>query len=113
MSSTALAGASGYFRKELVPLRTAVVFLIPSRLAVGGLIVTEDLLVAFAKLMIAAATTMNRSRQAEGALGNELRARLPRERNQCKASGGGAPANRSGCPAVGPERTRSAKPLQA
>lgn len=113
MSSTALVGASGYFRKELVPLRKAVVFLIPSLLSVGRLIVTEDLLVAFAKLMIAAASTMNRSWQAEGALGNELHARLPRERNRCKVSGGGAPANRSGCPAVGPGRTGGAKLLQA
>ncbi len=96
VGSTSLVGASGYFRKGLVSLRTAVVFLLPSLLAVfvvrkvlmpaiphkvlavGGLIVTKDLLVlvAFAVLMVAAATSMIRSRQAEAVLAEELPATL-------------------------------------
>jgi len=89
---TSLVGATGYLRKGMVSLRTAVVFLLPSlaavfavrkvllpaiphRLfAVGHLVFTKDLLVlvAFAALMVAAATSMIRSRQAEGVLTEEL-----------------------------------------
>lgn len=85
VGSTSVVGASGYFRKGLVSLRTAVVFLVPSLLAVfvvrklvlpaipaelftvGGLVFTKDLLVllAFAVLMVVAATSMIRSKQAE------------------------------------------------
>ena len=92
VGSTSLVGAAGYLRKGVVSLKTAVVFLIPSLLAVfvvrkvlmpaiphevlavGGFIVTKDLLVlvAFAVLMVAAATSMIRSRQAEAVLAEEL-----------------------------------------
>ena len=85
VGSTSLVGALGYFRRGLVSLRTAVIFLIPSLaavflvrkvlvpaiprevLALGGLVVTKDLLVllAFAGLMVAAAASMIRSRQVE------------------------------------------------
>jgi len=78
VGSTAVVGAASYFRRGLVSLRTAVVFLLPSLLAVfgvrkvllpaiphelftvGGLLVTKDLLilVAFAGLMVAAAASM-------------------------------------------------------
>lgn len=84
VGSTSVVGASGYFRQRLVSLRTAVVFLLPSLLAVfavrklvlpaiphelfslGGLAFTKDLLVlvAFAVLMVVAATSMIRSRPA-------------------------------------------------
>ncbi|MGY3089362.1 putative membrane protein YfcA [Hymenobacter sp. UYAg731] len=92
VGSTAVVGATGYFRKGLVSLRTAVVFLAPSLLAVflvrkvvlpaiphelfaiGGLVFTKDLLVlvAFAVLMVAAATSMIRSRPAEVVPAGEL-----------------------------------------
>ena len=92
VGSTSLVGASGYFRKGLVSLRTAVVFLGPSLLAVfvvrkvlmpaiphavlavGSLVVTKDLLVlvGFAVLMVVAATSMIRSRQVEVVLDEEL-----------------------------------------
>lgn len=85
VGSTSVVGASRYFRRGLVSLRTAVVFLLPSLLAVfavrkvvlpaippqlfavGGLVVTKDLLVlvAFAVLMVVAAAAMIRSRQVE------------------------------------------------
>jgi len=78
VGSTALVGAAGYFRRGLVALPTALVFLGPSLVAVfltrrvlvpaipyalftvGHLLVTKDLLVlvAFALLMVAAATSM-------------------------------------------------------
>jgi uncharacterized membrane protein YfcA len=92
VGSTSVAGAWGYFRKGLVSLKTAVVFLVPSLLAVfavrklllpaippelftaGGIVFTKDLLVlvAFAVLMVVAATSMIRSRQAGEALVEEL-----------------------------------------
>jgi uncharacterized membrane protein YfcA len=92
VGSTAVVGASTYFRKGLVSLRTAVVFLVPSLLAVfavrkmllpaiptqlftvGSVAFTKDrlVLVAFAVLMVAAATSMIRSRQAEQVLDQEL-----------------------------------------
>ena len=92
VGSTAVVGAAGYARKGLVSLRTAVVFLVPSLLAVfvvrkvllpaiphelfrvGSRLFTKDLLVlvAFAVLMVAAATSMIRSRQAEVVLAGEL-----------------------------------------
>ncbi|SHL11601.1 sulfite exporter TauE/SafE family protein [Hymenobacter psychrotolerans] len=92
VGSTSVVGASGYFRKGLVSLKTAVVFLIPSLLAVfavrkllmpaiphelftlGSLVFTKDLLVlvAFAVLMVVAAAAMIRSKQAEDALDEEL-----------------------------------------
>jgi uncharacterized membrane protein YfcA len=85
VGSTAVVGAAGYARKGLVSLHTAVVFLLPSLLAVfavrkvlmpaiphelftvSGLVFTKDLLilVAFAVLMVAAATSMIRSRPTE------------------------------------------------
>jgi uncharacterized membrane protein YfcA len=88
VGSTSVAGAWGYFRKGLVSLKTAVVFLIPSLLAVfavrkvllpaiphelftlGGTVFTKDLLVlvAFAVLMVVAAASMIRSQQAEEGL---------------------------------------------
>jgi uncharacterized membrane protein YfcA len=94
VGSTAVVGAAGYARKGLVSLHTAVVFLLPSLLAVfavrkmlmpaiphelfmvGGLVFTKDLLVlvAFAVLMVGAATSMIRNRPAEEALADELRA---------------------------------------
>ena len=63
VGSTSVVGASGYFRKGLVSLRTAIVFLIPSLMAVfavrkvlmpaiphvlftaGSIVFTKDLLV--------------------------------------------------------------------
>jgi uncharacterized membrane protein YfcA len=92
VGSTSVVGASGYFRRGLVSLKTAVVFLLPSLLAVfavrkvllpaippelftlGGLVFTKDLLVlvAFAGLMVVAATSMIRSQQAEAVLADEL-----------------------------------------
>jgi uncharacterized membrane protein YfcA len=92
VGSTAVVGAAGYARKGLVSLHTAVVFLLPSLLAVfavrkvlmpaiphelfmvGGLMFTKDLLVlvAFAVLMVGAATSMIRSQPAEEGLANEL-----------------------------------------
>ncbi|MDO7852611.1 sulfite exporter TauE/SafE family protein [Hymenobacter convexus] len=97
VGSTSLVGASRYFRKGLVSLRTAIVFLIPSLAAVlavrkvlmpaiphelftvGKVVFTKDLLVlvAFAGLMVAAATSMIRSRQAEDILDEELHHRHP------------------------------------
>ena len=91
VGSTSVVGASGYFRKGLVSLKTAVVFLMPSLASVflvrrvlmpaiphllftvGSLVFTKDLLVlvAFAVLMVGAATSMIRSRQAEGMLASE------------------------------------------
>ena len=91
VGSTSVVGASGYFHKGLVSLKTAVVFLIPSLASVflvrrvlmpaiphllftvGSLVFTKDLLVlvAFAVLMAGAATSMIRSRQAEGMLAGE------------------------------------------
>ncbi|QNH62570.1 sulfite exporter TauE/SafE family protein [Hymenobacter sediminicola] len=85
VGSTSVVGASGYLRKGLVSLRTAVVFLIPSLAAVflvrtallpaiphelfiiGGFLFTKDLLVlvAFAVLMVVAATAMIRNKQTE------------------------------------------------
>jgi len=84
VGSTSLVGAAGYFRKGLVSLRTALVFLLPSLVTVfltrrvlvpaiphelftlGKLVFTKDLLVlvAFAALMVAAASSMIRSRTA-------------------------------------------------
>ena len=78
VGSTAAVGAASYLRRGLVSLRTAVVFLLPSLLAVfavrklllpaiphalftvGEVLVTKDLLVlvAFAGLMVAAAAAM-------------------------------------------------------
>ncbi|SNC64230.1 hypothetical protein SAMN06265337_1038 [Hymenobacter gelipurpurascens] len=92
VGSTSVVGASGYFRKGLVSLKTAVVFLLPSLLAVfvvrkvlmpaipqelftiGSLVFTKDLLVlvAFALLMVVAALAMIRGKQAEEVLGEEL-----------------------------------------
>ena len=86
VGSTAVVGAWGYFRKGLVSLKTALVFLGPSLLAVFGVrkllmpaippalftvgnrVFTKDLLVllAFAVLLVVAATSMIRSRPAEG-----------------------------------------------
>ena len=88
VGSTAVVGAWGYFRKGLVSLKTALVFLGPSLLAVFGVrklllpaippelftvgnrVFTKDLLVllAFAVLLVVAATSMIRSRPAEGGL---------------------------------------------
>ncbi len=82
VGSTSVVGASGYFRKGLVSLKTAIVFLLPSLLAVfavrkvllpaiphelftvSGIVFTKDLLVlvAFAVLMVVAAAAMIRSR---------------------------------------------------
>ncbi|GAC1378355.1 MAG: hypothetical protein NVSMB30_26260 [Hymenobacter sp.] len=87
VGSTALVGASGYFRRGLVSVPTALVFLATSLVAVfltrkvlmpaiphelftvGHRVFTKDLLVlvAFAGLMVAAATSMIRSRQPEAA----------------------------------------------
>ncbi len=92
VGSTSVVGASGYFRKGLVSLKTAVVFLLPSLLAVflvrrvllpaiphelftlGGIVFTKDLLVlvAFAVLMVVAAASMIRGGQPEAALSEEL-----------------------------------------
>ena len=92
VGSTSVVGASGYFRRGLVSLRTAIVFLFPSLLAVfvmrkvlmpaiphvlfavGEIVFTKDLLVlvAFAVLMVVAATSMIRSKQAEVVLDVEL-----------------------------------------
>ena len=97
VGSTSVVGALGYFRKGLVSLKTAVVFLIPSLLAVfavrkllmpaiphelftlGSIVFTKDLLVlvAFAVLMVVAATSMIRSKQAEEVLEHELGHRAP------------------------------------
>lgn len=88
VGSTAMVGALGYLRKGLVSLQTALVFLLPSLLAVfvvrqvlmpvippelftlGRLVFTRDLLVlvAFAALMVGAAVSMIRSKSAERAL---------------------------------------------
>ena len=85
VGSTSLVRAAGYARKGLVSAPTALVFLATSLAAVfmtrkfllpaiphelftvGRIVFTKDLLVlvAFAVLMVAAATSMIRSRQAE------------------------------------------------
>ncbi|WP_191906394.1 sulfite exporter TauE/SafE family protein [Hymenobacter baengnokdamensis] len=87
VGSTSLIGAAGYFRKGLVALPTALVFLLPSLIVVfltrrvlmpaiphelftvGSLVFTKDLLVllAFAALMVAAATSMIRHSGPEAA----------------------------------------------
>ena len=87
VGSTSLLGAAGYFRRGLVALPTALVFLLPSLitvfltrkvllpaipdtlLTIGSLVITKDLLVlvAFAVLMVAAATSMIRSRRPDAA----------------------------------------------
>jgi len=92
VGSTSLVGAMGYFRKGLVSVRTALVFLTTSLVSVfltrkfvmpaiphelfkaGTLVFTKDLLVlvAFAVLMVAAATSMIRSKQAEEILVDDL-----------------------------------------
>lgn len=89
VGTTALAGAAGYFRKGLVAYGTAVVFVLPSLVAVfatrklllpalpeevfavGSFGVSKGLLVmtVFAVLMVAAATSMIRSSRREGAPG--------------------------------------------
>ncbi|WBO85696.1 sulfite exporter TauE/SafE family protein [Hymenobacter yonginensis] len=87
VGSTAVVGAAGYFRKGLVSVPTALLFLGPSVAAVfltrkvlmpaiphellplgGGLVLTKDLLVlvAFAVLMVVAAASMIRSQPAAG-----------------------------------------------
>ncbi|QKG53556.1 sulfite exporter TauE/SafE family protein [Hymenobacter sp. BRD67] len=88
VGSTSLVGAAGYFRKGLVALPTALVLLLPSLVVVfltrrvllpaiphelftvGSLVFTKDLLVllAFAGLMVAAATSMIRHSAPEAAL---------------------------------------------
>ncbi|UOG76399.1 sulfite exporter TauE/SafE family protein [Hymenobacter tibetensis] len=91
VGTTSVVGASRYFRKGLVSMKTAIVFLLPSVAAVfvvrkllmpviplelftvGGVLFTKDLLVlvAFAVLMVAAATSMIRSPQPlEGLCGD-------------------------------------------
>ena len=83
VGSTSLVGAVSYARKGPVSVPTALVFLATSLAAVfmtrkfllpaiphelftmGRIVFTKDLLVAFAVLMVAAATSMIRSRQAE------------------------------------------------
>ena len=92
VGTTSLVGASGYFSKGLVSLRTAIVFLLPSLAAVflvrkvlmpaiphelftlGSIVFTKDLLVlvAFAVLMVGAATSMIRSQLPEEVLHEEL-----------------------------------------
>ncbi|RSK43601.1 sulfite exporter TauE/SafE family protein [Hymenobacter perfusus] len=92
VGSTSVVGASGYFRKGLVSLKTALVFLGPSLAAVfamrrlvmpaipaelfvvGGLVVTKDLLVlvAFAGLMVVAAASMIRSQGPEATLETDI-----------------------------------------
>jgi len=87
VGSTSVVGAAGYFRQGLVSLRTAVVFLMPSLLAVfgvrkvlmpaiphelftvGRIVFTKDLLVlvAFAVLMVGAAVSMIRSQPGAAA----------------------------------------------
>ncbi|WP_139925517.1 sulfite exporter TauE/SafE family protein [Hymenobacter sp. DG01] len=90
VGSTSVVGAWGYFRRGLVSLKTAVVFLLPSLLAVfvvrrlllpvipqqlftlGHFALTKDLLVltGFAALMVVAAASMIRGRpQTEAAPG--------------------------------------------
>lgn len=92
VGSTSLVGASGYFRKGLVSIPTALVFLATSLVSVfltrklvmpaiphdlftiGSLAFTKDLLVlvAFAVLMVAAAASMIRNKQAEEILEDDL-----------------------------------------
>ena len=94
VGSTSLVGAASYFRRGLVALPTALVFLLPSLITVfltrkvlvpaipqalftvGGLLVTKDLLVliTFAVLMVAAATSMIRSKAATATDGAPLAA---------------------------------------
>jgi uncharacterized membrane protein YfcA len=84
VGSTSVVGAAGYFRKGLVSMPTALLFLGPSVAAVfftrkvllpaippellrlGSLVLTKDLLVlvAFAGLMVVAAASMIRTRPA-------------------------------------------------
>ena len=97
VGTTSLVGAAGYFRKGLVSVPTALVFLaislvtvfltrkllmpaIPHELfTVGGLLFTKDLLVlvAFAVLMVLAATSMIRSKEAEVVLDAALHQPAP------------------------------------
>ncbi|MBW3129294.1 sulfite exporter TauE/SafE family protein [Hymenobacter profundi] len=92
VGSTSVVGASGYFRRGLVSLKTAVVFLLPSLLAVfvvrklllpaiphvlfsvGNVVFTKDLLVlvTFAMLMVGAALSMIRAKQTEQVLAEKL-----------------------------------------
>ncbi|MBC6698946.1 sulfite exporter TauE/SafE family protein [Hymenobacter puniceus] len=89
VGSTSVVGAAGYFRKGLVSVPTALLFLGPSVAAVfftrrvlmpaippelfrlSGLVFTKDLLVlvAFAALMVVAAASMIRSRPEPVAVG--------------------------------------------
>ncbi|WP_426061467.1 sulfite exporter TauE/SafE family protein [Hymenobacter sp. B1770] len=91
VGSTSVVGASGYFRKGLVSIPTALVFLLPSLAAVflvrkvlmpaiplelftlGSIVFTKDLLVlvAFAVLMVVAATSMIRSKPTAAGLDDE------------------------------------------
>ena len=97
VGSTSVVGASGYFRNGLVSIPTALVFLLPSLAAVfavrkllmpaiphelftvGSIIFTKDLLVlvAFAVLMVVAATSMIRNKQTEEVLDHELGHKAP------------------------------------
>ncbi|RZK45351.1 MAG: sulfite exporter TauE/SafE family protein, partial [Hymenobacter sp.] len=97
VGSTSVVGAAGYFRKGLVSLPTALVFLGPSLAAVfvvrkvlmpslphellrvGSLVVTKDLLVllAFAVLMVAAATSMIRRQPAGNDFSGEIARNQP------------------------------------
>jgi uncharacterized membrane protein YfcA len=92
VGSTSVVGASGYFRKGLVSMPTALVFLatslvtvfltrkylmpsIPHELfTVGSIVFTKDLLVlvAFAVLMVVAAASMIRTKQAEEILDDDM-----------------------------------------
>ncbi|AIZ63576.1 permease [Hymenobacter sp. DG25B] len=92
VGSTSVVGASGYFRKGLVSVPTALVFLATSLAAVfitrklvmpaiphelftvGHVVFTKDLLVlvAFAVLMVVAAVSMIRNQQAEEILTDDL-----------------------------------------
>lgn len=97
VGSTSVVGAAGYFRKGLVSVPTALLFLGPSVAAVfftrrvlmpaippelfrlGGLVFTKDLLVlvAFAALMVVAAASMIRSRQEPVAVGPDTETAQP------------------------------------
>ncbi|TFZ63879.1 sulfite exporter TauE/SafE family protein [Hymenobacter sp. UV11] len=92
VGATSVVGAAGYFRKGLVSLPTAVVFLAPSLASVflvrkvlmpalphelftvGSIVFTKDLLVlvAFAVLMVVAAVSMIRSQPASAATDDRL-----------------------------------------
>ena len=89
VGTTSLVGSSGYFRKELVSVPTALVFVLPSLVAVfltrrfllpaippelfsfGRVVFTKELLVlvAFAGLMVLAAASMIRRPPAEAVEG--------------------------------------------